>query len=192
MRDVTVTLMNTPSVVVDGEKKVFPYRKVEGLFYYICVRKRITRDEAIGIFWVDCDETSARKNLRDALYHIKKIVGPDIISMDGNVFISLNPEQHIKVDVDAARENILENYKGEFMSFFYVKNCLEFENWMDDYRRELKEHYIKAVLKKAEQAIHAKDTSEAARYAGKLVEVFYLDESFYRRVLTFLMEEAES
>ena len=191
MRDVTVTLMNTPSVVVDGEKKVFPYRKVEGLFYYICVRKRITRDEAIGIFWVDCDETSARKNLRDALYHIKKIVGPDIISMDGNVFISLNPEQHIKVDVDAARENILENYKGEFMSFFYVKNCLEFENWMDDYRRELKEHYIKAVLKKAEQAIHAKDTSEAARYAGKLVEVFYLDESFYRRVLTFLMEEAE-
>ena len=72
MRDVTVTLMNTPSVVVDGEKKVFPYRKVEGLFYYICVRKRITRDEAIGIFWVDCDETSARKNLRDALYHIKK------------------------------------------------------------------------------------------------------------------------
>ena len=73
-------------------KKAFPYRKVEGLFYYICVRKRITRDEAIGIFWVDCDETSARKNLRDALYHIKKIVGPDIISMDGNVFISLNPE----------------------------------------------------------------------------------------------------
>ena len=51
MRDVTVTLMNTPSVVV-GEKKVFPYRKVEGLFYYICVRKRITRDEAIGIFWL--------------------------------------------------------------------------------------------------------------------------------------------
>lgn len=35
MRDVTVTLMNTPSVVVDGEKKVFPYRKVEGLFYYL-------------------------------------------------------------------------------------------------------------------------------------------------------------
>ena len=77
-----------------------------------------------------------------------------------------------------------ENYKGEFMSFFYVKNCLEFETgWM--ITGELKEHYIKAVLKKAEQAIHAKDTSEAARYAGKLVEVFYLDESFYRRVLTF-------
>lgn len=191
MKDVTVVLMNTPSVMVDGEKKVFPYRKVEGLFYYICVRKRITRDEAIGIFWADCDETSARKNLRDALYHIKKIVGPDIISMDGNVFISLNPELHIKVDVDEARANILEHYDGEFMSFFYVKNCLEFENWMDDYRRELKEHYIKAAEHKAEQAIHDGDTSEALRYAGKLVEVLFLDESFYRKMLTFLMGEGE-
>lgn len=191
MKEVTVTLMDTPSVVVDGEKKVFPYRKVEGLFYYICVRKRITRDEAIGIFWVDCDESSARKNLRDALYHIKKIVFPDIISMDGNVFISLNPELHIKIDLDEARENILENYKGEFMSFFYVKNCLEFENWMDDYRRELKESYIRSVLQKAEQAMHSHEVPEVVRFAGKLVEVFYLDEGFYRKVLTFLMGEGE-
>lgn len=51
--------------------------------------------------------------------------------MDGNVFISLNPEQHIKVDVDAARENILENYKGEFMSFFYVKTVWSLKTgWM--------------------------------------------------------------
>lgn len=191
MRDIKVTLMNTPSVIVDGEKKVFPYRKVEGLFYYICVRKRITRDEAIGIFWVDCDEASARKNLRDALYHIKKIVGPDIISLDGNVFISLNPEQNIVVDADGIRENIMENYKGEFMSFFYVKNCLEFENWMDDYRRELKEGYIRAVRQQAEQAMQRGDAAETGRFSGKLVDVFYLDEGFYRKVLTFLMGEGE-
>lgn len=191
MRDIRITLMNTPSVIVDGEKKVFPYRKVEGLFYYICVRKRITRDEAIGIFWVDCDETSARKNLRDALYHIKKIVGSDIISLDGNVFISLNPELDIRVDVDVVMENILDNYKGEFMSFFYVKNCLEFENWMEDYRRELKECYIRAVLQKAEQAIRRRDTAESVRYAGRLVEAYYLDEGFYRKMLTFLMGEGE-
>lgn len=191
VNDITVSLMNAPSVIVNGEKKVFPYRKVEGLFYYICVRKRITRDEAIGIFWVDCDETNARKNLRDALYHIKKIVGPDLIQLEGNTFISLNQAAPIHVDVDEALTNILENYKGEFLSYFYVKNCLEFENWMEDYRRELKEIYIRAAEHQTEAAIREKRTAEAVRYAGKLVDVYYLDENFYRKVISYLMEAGE-
>ncbi|MEF9939980.1 MAG: AAA family ATPase [Clostridium sp.] len=191
MKEVTVTLMSAPSVIIDGEKKVFPYRKVEGLFYYICTKKRITRDEAIGIFWVDCDEQSARKNLRDAIYHIKKIVGADVIQMEGNVFISINPEIRLKIDVDEIQDDILENYKGEFLNYFYIRNCLEFENWMDGYRRELKEMYIQAAEKKTELSIHEKKHTDAVKYACKLVDALYLDESFYRKVLSFLMDEGE-
>ena len=191
INEITVSLMNAPSVVVDGEKKVFPYRKVEALFYYICVRKRITRDEAVGIFWVDCDEPNARKNLRDALYHIKKIVGPDVIFLEGNTFISLNPSMRIKLDVDEARADILEKYKGDFLSFFYVKNCLEFETWMEDYRRELRELYIHAAEERFEQAIRDKNTAKVSQYAGKLLDVYHLDESFYRKAVKFLMEEGE-
>lgn len=191
MKEVIVTLMSAPSVTVDGEKKVFPYRKVEGLFYYICIKKRITRDEAIGIFWVDCDEQSARKNLRDGLYHIKKIVGPDIIQLDGNVFISLNPEVDVQVDVDHVKDNILENYKGEFLNYFYVKNCLEFETWMEDYRRELKELYLHKVKEAAEHAMLDLNLEETVHYTGKLIESFYQDERFYRKIIQFLLEEGE-
>lgn len=191
MKEVMVTLMDIPSVIVDGEKKTFPYRKVEGLFYYICSKKRITRDEATGIFWADCDEQSARKNLRDAVYHIKKIVGPDVIQMEGNVFISISPEVHFKIDTDEVQDNILDNYKGEFLNYFYVRNCLEFENWMDSYRRELKEQYIRAVEKETERCIREKEAGGAVKYAGKLVDALYLEESFYRKVITFLMEEGE-
>lgn len=189
--EITVSLMNAPSVIVNGEKKIFPYRKVEGLFYYICVKKRITRDEAIGIFWVDCDETNARKNLRDALYHIKKIVGSDAIQMEGNTFISLNQALKINLDVDDARADILENYKGDFLNFFYVKNCLEFETWMEDYRRELRELYVRAAEERSDRAMREKNTAKVSRYAGKLLEVYHLDENFYRKVISFLMEEGE-
>lgn len=191
MKEVMVTLMNVPSVMVDGLKIIFPYRKVEGLFYYICTKKRITRDEAIGIFWVDCDEQSARKNLRDAIYHIKKIVGSDVIKMDGNVFISVNPLVNLKIDVDDVQDNILENYKGEFLNYFYIRNCLEFENWMDSYRRELKEQYIRAAVKKAEQLIQEKASGEAVACAVKLIDALYLDENFYRKMIAFLTAEGE-
>lgn len=191
MKEVMVTLMNVPSVMVDGVKINFPYRKVEGLFYYICTKKRITRDEAIGVFWVDCDEQSARKNLRDAIYHIKKNVGSDVIKIEGNVFISINPELNLKIDVDDVQDSILENYKGEFLNYFYIRNCLEFESWMDSYRRELKEQYIRAAVKKTEQFIQAKESTEVVKCTLKLIDALYLDESFYRKTLTFLTEEGQ-
>lgn len=191
MEEIMVTLMGTPSVSVGGAGRIFPYRKVEGLFYYICVKKRITRDEAIGIFWVDCDEQSARKNLRDGLYHIKKIIGPDIIRMDGNVFISLNPDLHVAVDVDHVREHILEQYKGEFLQYFYIKNCLEFENWMDECRRELRNAYLTELKKAAKHAMERLNTEETVRFTGKLVEAFYQEEHFYRVVIQFLLEKGE-
>lgn len=191
MNNIIITLMNAPTVIVDGEKKIFPYRKMEGLFYYLCLKKRITRDEAIGIFWADCDEQSARKNLRDAIYHIKKIVGPNVITMDGNVFISISSDIHLKVDVDSVKDNILENYKGEFLRYFYIKNCLEFENWMDENRRELRELYIKEAVRQLEAAKQRREVNDTLKYAYMLLDILYLDEGLYRNVMEFLLKEGE-
>lgn len=191
MNDIIVSLMDAPTVMVDGEKKVFPYRKVEGLFYYLCLKRRITRDEAIGIFWADCDEQRARKNLRDAIYHIKKIIGTDIVTMDGNVFISINSDVHLSVDMYGVRDNILENYKGEFLKYFYIKNCFEFENWLDETRRELRELYIKAALKQLKTAGQERVPSKVLEYADKLLDVLYLDEGLYRDAMSLLLKEGE-
>lgn len=70
--------------------------------------------------------------------------------------------QHIKVDTRQERI-ILKNCWGRAsLVSFFCKNCPEFENWMDDYRRESGWSIILKPFKKAEQAIHAGDTSEAA------------------------------
>lgn len=191
MNSIIVSLMNAPAVVINGEKKIFPYRKAEGLFYYLCLKKRITRDEAIGIFWADCDEQSARKNLRDAIYHIKKFIGTDVIMLDGNVFISINPDANLIVDVDRIKDNILENYKGEFLRYFYIKNCLEFENWLDENRREFRELYIREALRQMESAKKDENVEHVLKYAYKLIDSLYLDEGLYRDVMSFLLKEGE-
>lgn len=75
--------------------------------------------------WADSSEATARKNLRDALYNIRKVLGQDILIIEGNSRIALNREQDICIDVEQdTRANLLERVKGEFLQFFYVKTVM--------------------------------------------------------------------
>ena len=51
MSDNRVTLLGTPCVYRDGKEIHFPYRKAEGIFYYLCVEKQTSRDELVSLFW---------------------------------------------------------------------------------------------------------------------------------------------
>ena len=56
-----VTLLGIPGVCRDREPVRFPYRKAEGIFYYLCVEKHTNRDELVSLFWGFGDEASGRK-----------------------------------------------------------------------------------------------------------------------------------
>ena len=47
MKKIEIRLFGTPAILADGEPVGFPYKKVEGFLYYLCVKKEITREEAI-------------------------------------------------------------------------------------------------------------------------------------------------
>ena len=64
MSEYQVTLLGIPGVFNNGRIVHFPYRKAEGIFYYLCVEKKVNRDELISVFWGSSDESSGRKNLR--------------------------------------------------------------------------------------------------------------------------------
>lgn len=61
MKKIEIRLFGTPAILADGEPVGFPYKKVEGFLYYLCVKKQITREEAICLLWGDEDEASGRK-----------------------------------------------------------------------------------------------------------------------------------
>ena len=47
MANISVHLLGRPYVEVDGERVNFPYKKAEGFFYYLCVKKTATREHII-------------------------------------------------------------------------------------------------------------------------------------------------
>ena len=187
-----IHLLGQPSVLVDGSPIVFPYKKVEGLFYYMCVEKRTLREAAISIFWADCNENTARKNLRDALYHIRRIVGEGVILPEGNSVLYLNPDLSINIDADKSGEALYSSYSGEFLKYFHIKNCLDFENWVDRQRESLEASYIDAVKEKAEGAFKEENSNVLVECSEKLLTLPYLDEAYYREVMSFLMDRNEN
>lgn len=187
--DVEVRLMGTPAVRHKGEEVSFPYQKVEGLFYYLCVNNQITRTQAIGVLWADSSETTARKNLRDALYNIRKVLGQDILIIEGNSRIALNRERDISIDIEQdTRENLLEKVRGEFLQFFYVKNCYEFEDWAEGERLRRRRDYIKALQLKIME-LKPGEEPEFLEESGRIfLQQEWMDEEIYRCIMKKMAE----
>lgn len=187
--DVEVRLMGTPAVRHKGEEVSFPYQKVEGLFYYLCVNNQITRTQAIGVLWADSSETTARKNLRDALYNIRKVLGQDILIIEGNSRIALNRERDISIDIEQdTRENLLEKVRGEFLQFFYVKNCYEFEDWAEGERLRRRRDYIKALQLKIME-LKPGEEPEFLEESGQIfLQQEWMDEEIYRCIMKKMAE----
>ena len=83
MARIEVYVLQTPKIYLDGAPVIFPYKKAEALLYYMAVEKHATRDRIAALLWDTCEESTAKKNLRHALYTIRKLLHEDcIISPD--------------------------------------------------------------------------------------------------------------
>ena len=183
-----VSLLGSPRVIADGQELVFPYRKAEGLFYYLCLKGSVSRDEAIGIFWADCSENSARKNLRDVIYHLKKLLGEDVVYTEGNNRINLSRDKIDSIDYEELTDdNILERYTGDFLGYFYIKNCMEFEDWATGIREELLRKYQKAARNQVSQVSKGNEVKAIVNCAGLLLRKRILEEELYRELLSGLL-----
>ena len=186
---IKVSLIGTPKVKIDGTEISFPYKRAEGLFYYLCVKDSVTRDELINVFWADSSEETARKNLRDSLYHIKKVIGYDVINSSGNRKISLMTEFFEPIDFLAIDDNnIIEKYTEDFLGYFYIKNCLEFENWVDEIRRDMSIKFENAILKRAEEARLRRDRRTLRNLGFSFITRKLENEAVLREILSDLEE----
>ncbi|MGB5824192.1 MAG: tetratricopeptide repeat protein [Proteocatella sp.] len=184
MRQIVVRMLDSPSVEFNGVPIHFPYKKVEGFFYYICINKKITREEAVKIFWADCSETVARKNLRDALYKIKKLFSSDIIQTLGNSLMCINSDFILSIDTDKfIKSNDITLYKSEFLSDFFIKNCYEFESWAEEKKTKFKAEYFNLANLKLDEFIALRDLNNIQKYGAILLQNDTYNENIYRKLM---------
>lgn len=167
-----VRFLGTPEIFKDGEEVFFSYNKVNALVYYILVRGTVMRDELSGILWADKPDAVARKNLRNAIYEAKKILGADTFISPRKAIIKVNPAVEVEIDskiFEADPVGQLDLYKGEFLQGFFIKDSVEYEDWYLAERSRLKNLYMDAIAEKLKTAVDEKDYNTIERHGQLLI-----------------------
>jgi len=180
---VSVTLFGNPIVIYNNNKITFPYKKAEALFYYVCVNKKVPREEAMNMFWADTDEATGRKNLRDAIYKIKTNICDNIFASSKSV-IEFSGDIKVETDLDNITVSNAENRCiGDFLLNFSVKNCMDFENWMLEKKNYYKDIYIKSIYHKVNELVCVGDFNSIQKYSNILTQNDPYNEKTYRYLM---------
>lgn len=186
MTIVHVNLLGAPVVLKDDKQITFPYRKAEALFYYLLMKKRVARDDLVNIFWGNNSEKSAKKNLRNAIYVIKKVFEEEILISPQRSIIELNPSIDFRKDIDKLlfeEDKFAEVYKGVFLEGFLVKDADKFEEWLFEQRNFFRDLYIKKLYKAVESYQLKDNYIKAEYYCKKIIKEDEFDEKAYRKLL---------
>jgi pentatricopeptide repeat protein len=184
--------LGAPVIRKNGREIFFPYNKVNALVYYILVKRTVMRDELSGILWGDKSDAVARKNLRNAIYETKKLLGSDIFISPRKAIIKMNPDVQVKVDVYDFEEdpaNHLSLYQGNFLQGFYIKDSPDYESWYLNERDRLEGLYIDALFQKLKEAVATRNMAKVSRYGRQLIAHNPYDESIYLLLLRTYCEQ---
>ena len=189
---IEIHLLGTPRIQVDGKDVFFTYGKVQALIYYMVVKGVALRDEISGLLWPEKSEVSARKNLRNAIYEAKKLLGNDVFISPRNAVLQWNPTAHIYVDVHQFQRNpkqYMDVYKGEFLQGFYVKDADAYEEWYLGERSRLKSLYMNAVYALVDAGIADKNMACVERYIPVLLSYDPYNEERFSAILELMMSQ---
>lgn len=181
----TVTMLQTPRVELDGREIVFPFKRVDALFYYMLVRRSATRHELTALLWEGVDDAKGLKNLRNTVYFLKKALGGDFLLSRNKTTLQVNPAWEVECDYDRfMQEDGLSFYHGEFLQGFSVKQTFSFDIWMERTREALRERYLSLLFRAAREAAERGEEERGILLASDYLREEPCDES----VAMFLME----
>jgi adenylate cyclase len=194
-----------------GERPLGPFRtsKVQALLIYLVVEAiaepdaQHPRDAILDLLWASLPLTSAKDNLRQVLYQLRKAI-PAQLAQDGRSeidfvlsnrrAIGLNPEYKTSLDIaDFSRFLALERleeavalYRGDFLADFYLADSSEFEAWATSWRSELRRQALSALETLAERRLAQGAYMRAEQYARQQLTIDDLREGAYCQLMQAL------
>lgn len=189
----------------------FESQKVRALLAYLARgRQRIfSRDQLSGLFWPETSSDNARRNLRQALYSLRRAIaeeaGEDFEALDvSHQTIQLGEGDSIWVDVVEFQDQLLRArtvtggprmthlakaarlYSGDFLAGFHVKNCAAFEEWWAQEQELHREAATSALRTLVEHHLKESTPALGIQFAWQLAKIDPLAEDAHRQLMELL------
>ncbi|SDD62752.1 AAA family ATPase [Sporomusa acidovorans] len=193
MGSLRAVMFGTPAIYWNDNKVVFPFAKMEAVLYYLLIEGECTRDKLALLLWGEKADQDAKKNLRNTIYSIKKIISPELFIIPTRKMISLN--RKLIYDTDAGLLNkpdiqdFLQRKSGDFLENFYCKDAELFDDWVIAKRLEFKETIIARLTSCIIIFMHKKQYIDAKQYIKQLIKIDEYNEGAYRLLMKIYERE---
>jgi DNA-binding SARP family transcriptional activator len=153
----------------------------------------ISRDRLLGLLWPERDERTARHLLADSLYVLRQTLGDGAIVATGEA-LRLVPEL-VWTDVVELRGALAEQrwsdalrlYRGDFLDGFFVRNAVEFDQWVMMERASLRAIATRAASTLAGELHEQGRIREALEAAERALELSPSDDAAFRDLVKLLI-----
>jgi DNA-binding SARP family transcriptional activator len=140
----TLALLGSPQITLDGHSLDSMRRKNRALLYWLACRDEpLSRDEALAFLWPDHPRPSAQRILRTMLSELRHQLGPSLLA-DAET-LALSPDTVVDtrrfeagLPANAAASSLgvatlastLDLYRGDFLQGFSLADPPEFDDWV--------------------------------------------------------------
>ena len=151
------------------------------------------RDKLVALLWPELDNERARGALNQAVYMLRRALGPSALISMGGEAIALRDDAlwcdaaGFDAAIEQGRpEEALELYRGDLLDGLFVPNAAEFERWVEGERTRLRGRAAQAGWTLAELHAARGEASEAIECARRAVALDPADEPSLRRLVELM------
>ncbi len=198
-------LLGPPRVYRDGQAVAFDRRKVLALLAYLAVSSRPhSRDELSELLFCGEPRDRARANLRQTLSLLSSAIGEERLLAD-RISVELAGGRGLWIDVATYRRRLdrgrtanrqgdlsgvesqmaeaVRLVRGEFLSGFYLKDSVPFEQWQGQTQESLRGEQAAALERLVEIHGAREEHEQAILYAQQWLSLDPLEEIVHRRLM---------
>ena len=222
MARLSIRLFGTYRVALDGDPvTAFQSNKVRALLAYLAVESERPhrRERLAGLFWPERTESSARQNLSQALFDLRRVIGdrdatppyllatPQTIQFNRasdhcldvrtftDLLVACKVHPHTRLEAcDRCMEQLHKAgdlYKGDFLAGFSLADSPAFEEWALLERERMGRMVTDALLQLAGGHEERGEYESALGHARRLLELDPLLEAAHRQVMRLLVYRGE-
>lgn len=167
-----VKLFGAPRILADGREVLLPYKKADAVLYYVTLRGSATRSRLAELLWPDAPAETGLKNLRHAIYSIRKSIGWNPFSEQQRSAITFSPEVAVRCDVlEFLASGDTALYSGDLLEGVSIPSADAYESWMQEERRQLQIRYLDRLLAAAQDRLAKGDWKGAEQYGVRYMQI---------------------